>query len=102
MFVVISTSAIPDHLRGYITRFLIQADTGLFVGHTSRRVAVLLWQRCKEALSGGHATLICSVHDSEQGFEIQQLNPEGREIIDCDGVSLPLWAGQTDLESVDV
>ena len=101
MFVVISTSAIPDHLRGYITRFLVQADTGLFVGRTSNRVATLLWQRCEDALTEGRATMICSANDTEQGFKIHQLNPNNRKIIDCDGLSLAMWAGQEDLDSIN-
>jgi len=35
MFAVISCTAIPDHVRGFLTRFFSEVSTGLYVGIVS-------------------------------------------------------------------
>lgn len=38
MFVVITATKLPDHVRGYVSRFLVEVDQGVYVGTVSRRV----------------------------------------------------------------
>ena len=47
---VISLVNAPAQLRGYLTRFLSEAQAGLFVGEVSVRVRDLLWQRIDKDL----------------------------------------------------
>lgn len=88
MFVVITCSAVPDHLHGYLTRFLSEVDTGVYVGNVSKRVRNNLWIRCSMALKNGRLTMINRDPDREQGFAVNTLGPQHRTIIDVDGLLL--------------
>lgn len=85
VFIVITSTSIPDHLRGYLTRFLNEVNTGVFVGNVSHRVRNNLWQRCGQALQTGTMTMINQDSSREQGFAVNTLGPERRIISDMDG-----------------
>ena len=88
MFVVISSRNIPNHLHGYLSRFLAEVDTGVYVGNVSRRVRDNLWKRCAEAIKEGSLTIINEDHTREQGFAVNTLGPQCRIIKDMDGLLL--------------
>ena len=90
MFVVISASSIPNHVRGYLTRFLTQVDTNLFVGKTSRRVAELLWERTSSAIGEGSATMVISDKSTEQGFRLSTIGNPQRTVMDIDGIMVAM------------
>lgn len=89
MFVVIVTTNIPEHLQGYLSRFLMQVDTSVYVGNVSRRVRDNLWKRCVGASSVGTLTVINNDPSREQGFAVNTLGPNRRRIKDYDGLLLP-------------
>lgn len=88
MFVVLSATAIPEHLRGYLSRFLSEASAGLYVGNVSKRVQENLWTRCTLAAKEGSFTMITSNRKAEQGFTIQSVGAQSRPVIELDGLSL--------------
>ncbi len=51
MFLVITTTSLPDHMHGYLSRFLSEVDTGVYVGNVSRRVRDNLWRRLSNAIA---------------------------------------------------
>jgi len=67
MFAVISCTAIPDHVRGFLTRFFSEVSTGLYVGIVSPVVLDNLWARivsqwvrsrwCIVAMSGSRVSI---------------------------------------------
>jgi CRISPR-associated protein Cas2 len=65
--VVLILSACPAGLRGHLTRWLIEAAAGVFVGQVSARVRDLLWLRTVEMARHGRALMIYQT-DSEQGL----------------------------------
>lgn len=83
MIIIIVTS-IPMQLRGYLTRFLVEPSTGVFVGHVSARVRGKLWAKVEECMGAGKATLVYTT-DNEQGYSISYLNRSDREMVDLDG-----------------
>ncbi|MDY3128294.1 MAG: type I-E CRISPR-associated endoribonuclease Cas2e [Corynebacterium sp.] len=85
MFVVITSTSIPDHLGGYLSRFLSEVDAGVYVGNVSRRVRDNLWRRCAEAIKEGSLTIINEDSSREQGFAVNTLGPRRRTITDMDG-----------------
>ncbi len=85
--VMVSTS-IPDHLRGYLSRFTVEVESGVFVGKVSRAVADRLWNRGVEATTSGRLAQICSTASTEQGFEIRTYGENSPEVIDVDGLQL--------------
>lgn len=89
MFVVIVTTSIPGHLHGYLSRFLMQVDTSVYVGNVSRRVRDNLWRRCAEALDSGQMTMVNNDPTREQGFAVNTLGANRRIINDYDGLLLP-------------
>ena len=87
MIIIIVTS-IQMQLRGYLTRFLVEPSTGVFVGHVSARVRGKLWAKVEECMGVGKATLVYTT-DNEQGYSISYLNRSDREMVDLDGVEVP-------------
>ncbi len=88
MFLVVTCSAVPDYLHGYLTRFLSEVDTGVYVGNVSRRVRNNLWSRCTSVLTTGRLTMINRDPEREQGFAVNTFGPQRRKIIDVDGLLL--------------
>ncbi len=88
MFATLRLVAVPDHLRGYLSRFLIECGTGLYVGNISPRVAEALWKRAIEAAVEGEVVMVTSAPSIEQGFHIRLHQAAGRETTDLDGFNL--------------
>lgn len=102
MMVVLHTEAVPEHVRGYCSRFLVETSPGLFVGTCSPVVAENLWSRVREGVGAGTATFIRSAHGSELGYVIDTHGSRAPEIADFDGLELVVRrqaaqnAGQSD------
>lgn len=86
--IIIIVTAIPMQLRGYLTRFLVEPSTGVFVGHVSAQVRDKLWAKIGECMETGKATLVYTT-DNEQGYSICYLNRSDREMVDLDGLEVP-------------
>lgn len=89
MFVVITASNLANHVRGYVSRFLVEVDQGVYVGNVSRRVRDNLWRRCCQALGDGRITMINSDPTREQGYAVNTMGARRRVIRDFDGLLLP-------------
>lgn len=88
MFVVIRGTAIPEHLHGYLSRFLSEVDPGLYIGVVSRAVMENLWKRCERASAAGTIALIHNTPENEQGFDIRTAGDQRRRVINFDGCLL--------------
>ena len=88
MFATLRIVAVPDHLRGYLSRFLVECGTGLYVGNVSPRVAEALWERAIEAALEGEVVMVLSNPLAEQGFHVRLHQTAGRETADLDGFNL--------------
>lgn len=88
MFVVVNAVAIPDHLRGYLSRFLSEVTTGLYVGVVSARVRDNLWERAVSAAGSGSLTLVYNDAAREQGFALRSTGTGSRPVLDLDGMLL--------------
>lgn len=88
MFVVIRGTAIPEHLHGYLSRFLSEVDAGLYVGVVSRAVMENVWKRCEQASDTGTMALIHNTPTNEQGFDIRTAGEQRRNVINLDGCLL--------------
>jgi CRISPR-associated protein Cas2 len=86
MMVLIVERVFPS-LRGQLTRWLVQAQVGVFVGRVSARVRDLLWQRVCRSVKDGVAILIHQA-DTEQGFLIQTCGKTSKSIEDFEGILL--------------
>lgn len=84
--VVISISSCPATLRGDITKWLIEIDTGVYVGRLSARVRDELWSRIRDNVKAGRVIMVYNAQNS-QGYEIRTHNTIWKPI-DFDGITL--------------
>lgn len=88
MFAVVTLTAAPDHLHGYLNRFLTEVDSGIYVGNISRAVCEKLWERIGEVSFNGNASIIYSDNTREQGFSVKTKGRTACDIVDLDGAIL--------------
>ena len=86
--IVISLTNCPVSLRGDLTKWLLEINTGVFVGRVSARVRDRLWERITDNIKDGRATLVYSANN-EQHMNFCIHNSEN-EIVDFDGLKLVL------------
>jgi len=91
--VVISTTAVPDHVRGALTRWMTEPAPGFYVGTVSAKVRDRLWDAV--AASVGEGAAVC-VHpaDNEQRYLIRTAGDRRRQVVDFDGLQLILFRGE--------
>ena len=90
---VLSTTAVPDYVRGALTRWLLEPAPGLYVGTVSARVRDELWSAVSSSVGDGAAV---HVHPAptEQGFLIKTAGQRRRHVIDLDGLQLIRFAAE--------
>lgn len=86
VMVVITLTDCPISLRGDLSKWLIEINTGVFVGRVSARVRDNLWERVKECVKNGRATMVYNTNN-EQRMAFRLHNSEN-EIVDYDGLKL--------------
>lgn len=95
MMVLLLVNA-PSQLKGYITRYLTEVHSGLFVGNPSARVRDLLWIRVQDLIpSSGRAVLVHNA-DNEQGYTIKYHNVCDKTVLDLDGMEIIAQVPQSD------
>jgi CRISPR-associated protein Cas2 len=85
--IVIITQRVTPSTRGYLTRWLLEVTSGVFVGSVSRRVRDGLWAELRTRRGLGAITLIHRA-PNEQGFAILTAGEGRREVRDFDGLTL--------------
>jgi CRISPR-associated protein Cas2 len=85
--IAISATAVPDHLRGALTRWLIEVTPELYVGTVSARVRDELWASVAACTGDGMSVLVYP-NDTEQGFELHTAGTRRRRPVDFDGMTL--------------
>ncbi len=84
---VLAATAVPDHVRGALTRWMIEPTPGLYVGTLSTRVREELWSVVRASIGEGAAVLI-HPDSNEQGFSLQTAGERRRIPVDFDGLTL--------------
>lgn len=84
--IVITMTNCPPKLRGDLTKWLLEINTGVYVGNVSARVREALWDRVCENINDGQATLVYN-SANEQHMEFKTHNSAWK-IRDFDGVKL--------------
>lgn len=86
--IVVSLTNCPPRLRGDLTRWLMELNTGVYVGNVSARVRDEMWQRICEHVRDGRATMVFSTNN-EQGMDFRVHNTTWIPT-DFDGIQLML------------
>ncbi|AQA11706.1 type I-E CRISPR-associated endoribonuclease Cas2e [Streptomyces malaysiensis] len=84
---VIATTAVPDHLRGALSRWTSEVVPGIFVGSVSARVRDQLWQAVTQTVGNGAAVLVHPA-PNEQGYAIRTAGTRRRVPEDFAGLTL--------------
>lgn len=85
MIVVVLTDC-PPKLRGDLSKWLFEINTGVYVGRVNARIREALWNRICENLKHGQATMVYPAQ-GEQKMEFRVHNTSW-EIADFDGLKL--------------
>jgi len=85
--VVMTLERVPPRLRGVLTRWLIEVQSGVYVGRVSAIVRDLLWDRAIAQSDGGRVTQAWAV-SSDQGFAFRIHGDQQRRVVDLDGMGL--------------
>jgi CRISPR-associated protein Cas2 len=85
--VVMVLQRVPSTLRGELTRWLLEPETGVFVGTVSAMVRDKLWEKCYTSLHGGAMMQIWSTN-TEQGFQMRSTGGTRRDVVDVSGLQL--------------
>lgn len=84
--VVLSITNCPPGLRGDLSKWLNEINTGVYIGKLSARVREKLWERICENIRDGQATMIYSASNA-QGYKILVHNTSWKPR-DFDGITL--------------
>lgn len=84
--IVITMTDCPPKLRGDLSKWLCEINTGVYVGHVSARVRSALWDRVCQNLKTGRATMVFSTN-GEQKMRFYVHNTTWKPV-DFDGITL--------------
>ncbi|MBB6100006.1 CRISPR-associated protein Cas2 [Deinobacterium chartae] len=84
---VIVLESVPTSLKGELSRWLLEASTGVYVGQVSALVRDLLWEKCVTYARRGRCTLLYRTN-GEQGFAIRLHGDRTRTVLNFDGLDL--------------
>lgn len=84
---VIVTEAVPDRLRGYLSRWLLELRAGVFVGDYSVRVRDMLCETIRDNVETGNAVIAWSTNN-EAGFDFDTFGQNRRTPTLFDGLKL--------------
>jgi CRISPR-associated protein Cas2 len=85
--VVMVLEKVPTSLRGELTRWLLEAKTGVFVGNVSAMVRDRLWEKCVQQRGDGGIIQIWSTN-TEQRFAMRSWGDTQRQMVEFDGLWL--------------
>ena len=84
--IVITLSKTPASLRGDLTKWCQEIQTGVYVGSVNAKVRDLLWERVQKNIGQGEATLVYNTNN-ELGYTFRTTRLD-RKIVDFDGIPL--------------
>ncbi len=85
--VVMTLEKVPDSLRGELSRWLIEVQTGVYVGSLSATVRDELWNKVVQYARSGRCTQLFR-SNNEQGFVIRMHGEARRTLVDLEGYQL--------------
>lgn len=84
--IVITLTKVPQSLRGDLTKWCQEVQTGVYVGSFSARIRDLLWKRILLNIERGEATLIYTTNN-ELGYDFKTTRKD-KQVVQFDGIPL--------------
>jgi CRISPR-associated protein Cas2 len=85
--ILIILEKVSPSVRGEMTKWLLELQSGVFVGDVSGMVREQLWKMACEKLRGG-AGIMVQTAANEQGFSFRYLGQSSRKIEEFEGLYL--------------
>lgn len=84
--IVITLTKVPKSLKGDLTKWYQEIQTGVYVGNVSARVRDALWDRIMENIGRGEATMVYNAQN-KLGYQFRTTRKD-RQVVDFDGIPL--------------
>ncbi|WP_369403868.1 type I-E CRISPR-associated endoribonuclease Cas2e [Secundilactobacillus silagei] len=84
--IVITLTKVPPSLRGDLTKWYQEIQTGVYVGNVSARVRDQLWDRVMRDIGNGQATMVYNAKN-EFGYQFKTTRKD-RRVVDFDDIPL--------------
>ncbi|MBU9788340.1 type I-E CRISPR-associated endoribonuclease Cas2e [Lentilactobacillus sp. G22-6] len=84
--IVVTLTKAPQSLRGDLTKWYQEVQTGVYVGNVSARIRDLLWDRINRNIGSGEATMVYNANN-ELGYQIKTTRKQ-YQVVDFDGIPL--------------
>lgn len=84
--IVITLTKVPNSLRGDLTKWYQEIQTGVYVGNVTAKIRDELWNRIMRDIGNGQATMVYNINN-ELGYTFKTTRPD-REVVDYDGIPL--------------
>ncbi|MCH4165477.1 MAG: type I-E CRISPR-associated endoribonuclease Cas2e [Lentilactobacillus diolivorans] len=84
--IVITLTKVPQSLRGDLTKWYQEIQTGVYVGNVSARIRDLLWERIVKNIGNGEATMAYNTNN-ELGYQFRTTRKEFK-VVNFDGIPL--------------
>ncbi|WP_125680690.1 type I-E CRISPR-associated endoribonuclease Cas2e [Levilactobacillus yonginensis] len=84
--IVITLTKVPRSLRGDLTKWYQEIQTGVYVGSVSARVRDALWDRIMENIGRGEATMVYN-SNNELGYQFRTTR-QNWQVVEFDGIPL--------------
>ncbi len=85
--IIMILESVPTTLRGELSRWLIEARTGVFIGHVSAMVRDRLWDKCCQNATVGGVVQAWSTN-TEQRFQMRLSGDTSRQLVEIEGLQL--------------
>jgi CRISPR-associated protein Cas2 len=97
--IVITLTKVPASLRGDLTKWYQEIQTGVYVGNVNARLRDLLWDRVLKNIGNGEATMVYNTNN-ELGYQIKTTR-EMYKVVDFDGIPLMMRLNSTAVPSFE-
>ena len=84
--VVLNVVNCPQQLRGDLTKWMLEINTGVYVGKLNAKIREEIWQRVCDNIKSGQASMVYSCNN-EQGYDFYTHNTTWKPV-DYDGITL--------------
>lgn len=84
---IVVTENIPPRLRGRLAIWLLEIRAGVYIGNTSKKVRLMIWQQITELAEEGNIVMAWATNN-ESGFDFQTLGKNRRIPVEWDGLRL--------------
>ncbi|MDF7639253.1 type I-E CRISPR-associated endoribonuclease Cas2e [Lactobacillus sp. ESL0791] len=92
--IVVTLTKVPPSLRGDLTKWYQEIQSGVYVGNVSARIRDLLWDRVVKNIGNGEATMVYNTNN-ELGYQIKTTRKR-YEVVDFDGIPLMMRLNSID------